>query len=219
MRLRTTAAVFAGALALVLPTAGPSLADDHGGRNLGTLHYRYADGDGDEHEGQIRPAENDTCYVLTRTSEGDPAFEVRNDTESLAVLFDNRNCDGKAERVLEPGQRGRNLEAVSVFFKPAEEDEGRHEGRHEGRDDEGRGDQGRDDEGRGEQGREDEGRGEQGREDEGRGDWNGREDEGRGDWNGREDQARPANGARQDDDGFGREEEEDLFTTVFRSIG
>ncbi|MER5870799.1 hypothetical protein [Streptomyces sp. NPDC002044] len=42
MRLRTTAVVFAGALALVLPPAGPASADD-GGRNLGVLDYRYSE--------------------------------------------------------------------------------------------------------------------------------------------------------------------------------
>ncbi|MFC9295246.1 hypothetical protein ACFTWH_25300 [Streptomyces sp. NPDC057011] len=270
MRLSTTAAVFAGALALVLPTAGPSLADDHGGRSLGTLHYRFADGNGGERTAQIRPAENDTCYVLTRASENEPAVEVANETESLAVLFDNRSCDGKAERTLRPGERARSVEAVSVLFKPVDEDgSGRpDEGRGEwnGRDDEGRGDQGRgdeegrDDQGRGEHGRDDQGRGDQGgddqgRDDQGRGeqgrDDQGRDDQGRGeqgrddqgdqageeqgrDEQGRDEQGRPDNGAREDqawspdnggrpDGAAGEESEEegpeDIFSTIFRTIG
>ncbi|MBT2477355.1 hypothetical protein [Streptomyces sp. ISL-94] len=217
MRIRTTAAVFAGALALVLPTAGPSLADDHGDHSLGTLHYRFVDEDGDDRTAQIRPAQNDTCYVLTRTSEAEPAVEVLNETESLAVLFDNRTCDGKAERTLRPGERARGVEAVSVFFKPVEEhgagrdDEGR--GEWNGRDDEGRGDAGR-----GEwNGRDDEGRGEQGRDDEGRGDSIGRDDEGSGE------QGRPEYAGRDDQAGEEREgegpEEDDLLSTIFRTIG
>ncbi|MFG2878154.1 hypothetical protein ACGFYU_24640 [Streptomyces sp. NPDC048337] len=233
MRLRTTAAVFAGALALVLPTAGPSLADDHGGRSLGTLHYRFVDQDGEDRSGQIRPAENDTCYVLTRTSEEEPAVEVVNETKSLAELYDNRSCDGKAKRTLRPGERARHVEAVSVFFKPVVEDgasrpdEGRgdwtgrdDEGRGEqgrddqGRDDQGRGEQGRDDQGRGDHGRDDhgrddQGRGDQGRDDQGRGD-HGRDDQGRGE-QGRDEQGRPDNGGREDQvaapDNGGREDQ------------
>ncbi|WCD88754.1 hypothetical protein KPP03845_105164 [Streptomyces xanthophaeus] len=164
MRLRTTAAaVFVGAAALVLPTAAPSLADGPGGRGLGTLHYRFVEDDGDERRAQIRPADNDTCYLLTHTSRREPAVEVINETRSQAVLFDNPGCSGRAERVLQPGQRARNLEVVAVFFKPA--------------DGNGRGDQGNG----GWNDREDEGRGEQGDGEQGNGGWNGREDEGRGD--------------------------------------
>ncbi|MFJ4778341.1 hypothetical protein [Streptomyces sp. NPDC088762] len=213
MRLRTTAAVFAGALALVLPTAGPSLADDHDGRGIGTLHYRLADG----RTAQIRPADNDTCYVLTHASEEDPAVDVVNDTESLAVLFDNRTCDGRAERTLRPGERARGVEAVSVFFKPVE---GR--GDWHGGDGEGRGDwnggEGGDGAGRGDW------NGGEGGDGAGRGDWNGGEGgdggdgAGRGDWNegaGRDDQGR-GDQAAWDSDGEGQE---DLFGTVFRAIG
>ncbi|MFJ8014221.1 hypothetical protein [Streptomyces sp. NPDC096339] len=164
MRLRTTAAVLAGAVALVLPTAGPSSADDHDGRNLGLLHYRFLDEAGEERTGQIRPAENDTCYVLTHTSRDEPAIEIWNDTESLAVLFGNRSCDGHAERVLDPGERARNVDVVSVFFKPAD---GRHDWHGGGGDGDGRGDWNG-------------GGGDGG----GRWDWNGGGGDGRGDWNG-----------------------------------
>ncbi|MFJ8564390.1 hypothetical protein [Streptomyces sp. NPDC093514] len=146
MRLRPTAAVIVGALALALPTAAPSLADDHGERALGTLHYQYLDASGATRNGQIRPAGNDTCYVLTRTSRDEPAIEVRNETESLAVLFDNRSCEGEAEAVLKPGGRAKRVEVVSVYFKPADrEDTGRGDNGGNGTWP-GRGDQGRDDE-------------------------------------------------------------------------
>ncbi|MET9597531.1 hypothetical protein [Streptomyces sp. NPDC006459] len=149
MRLRPTAAVIVGALALALPTAAPSLADDHGERALGTLHYQYLDASGATRNAQIRPADNDTCYVLTRTSRDEPAIEVRNETESLAVLFDNRSCEGEAEAVLKPGGRAKRVEVVSVYFKPADrEDTGRGDNGGNGGNGTwpGRGDQGRDDE-------------------------------------------------------------------------
>ncbi|MFI1648908.1 hypothetical protein ACH4XT_18485 [Streptomyces avidinii] len=123
MRLRSTAAVIVGALALALPTAGPSLADDHGERALGTLHYEYLDASGAPRNGRIRPAGNDTCYLLTRTSRDEPAIEVRNETQSLAVLFDNRSCEGEAETVLQPGGRAKQVEVVSVYFKPVDDEE------------------------------------------------------------------------------------------------
>ncbi|MFG2980809.1 hypothetical protein ACGFYQ_06045 [Streptomyces sp. NPDC048258] len=198
MRLRTTAVVFAGALALVLPTAGQSLADDHSGRTLGTLHYQFVDDDGDERSAQIRPAENNKCYVLTRASDAEPAIEVRNETESLAVLFDNRTCDGKAERVLEPGQRAQDVEAVSVVFEPVD-------GENAGREDQARDDQAKHDQPSDDQAKDDQAKDDQARDDEGRGDSNGRED------HAREDQAR--------DDLEDREDEEDLLDRVFRTIG
>lgn len=137
MRLRTTAIALTGALALVLPTAGLSYANDHDDReNLGTLHYRYSD-DGDTRHGRIEPADNDTCYQLTNASRNHPAFQVRNDTESLAVLFEDRFCGGHAVETLEPGERADDLEVRSVLFKPADDEDhhGRHDGRHDGRDD------------------------------------------------------------------------------------
>ncbi|MFJ6720007.1 MULTISPECIES: hypothetical protein [unclassified Streptomyces] len=141
MRARTTAAALLGALALVLPTAGTSLAVDHddddGRRSLGRLEYLVDDDDdgGDEHR-QIRPADNDTCYRLTGTSWENPAISVRNETESLAVLFRDRDCGERAERVLEPGERAHGVQVRSVLFKPVDDDnDGRHEGRHDGRGD------------------------------------------------------------------------------------
>ncbi|MEU7063180.1 hypothetical protein [Streptomyces sp. NPDC046161] len=140
MRARTTAAALLGALALVLPTAGATVAADHddddGRRPLGRLEYLVDDDDevgGDEHR-QIRPADNDTCYRLTGTSWENPATTVRNETESLAVLFRDRECGERAERVLAPGERAHGVQVRSVLFKPVddEDDEGRHDGRNDG---------------------------------------------------------------------------------------
>ncbi|MFD4246153.1 hypothetical protein ACFWP3_31850 [Streptomyces sp. NPDC058525] len=209
MSLRTTAAVFAGALAFALPTAGPALADDDGGRGLGTLHYRFIEENGGERRSQIRPADNDTCYLLTDTSSNAPAIDVVNRTRSRAYLYDNRGCAGRAERVLEPGQRARNVSVIAVYFKPVggrgeggggggggdwngggggggDWNGGGGAGGGDGREDQGRGEQGTGDQGRGEQGGEgggnggQGGRGETGRGETGRGE-TGRGDAGRGD--------------------------------------
>ncbi|MCX5011625.1 hypothetical protein OG765_11585 [Streptomyces sp. NBC_00555] len=208
MRLRTTAVVFAGALALVLPTAGPSLADDHDGWGLGILHYQFLDEGGELTRGQIRPADNDTCYLLTGTSRDEPAIDVVNDTRSQAVLFDNRSCGGEPERVVEPGERERNLEAVAVVFRSSHE-EGPGRGDWDGREEQGLGDQGLGDQGLGEQGRGEQGRGDQGQEDPGRGDGEGREDQA----------ARPGNGAVEDGVGAPEAGGEDFLASVFRALG
>ncbi|MEU9082407.1 hypothetical protein [Streptomyces sp. NPDC048357] len=232
MRLRTTAAVLVGALALVLPTAGPSLADDHGDRALGTLNYRFVNDDDVEENGQIRPADNNTCYVLTRTSRDTPAVAVQNNTRSRAHLFSNRSCSGEEVATLRPDGRVNRVRIVSVYFTPVnEDDEGR--GDNDGRGDwnnggdQGRGDQGRDDQVGDDQAREDQGRDDQAREDQGRDDQaredQAREDQGRDD-QARDDQAREDQGrddqarddqARDDEE----EEEEDLLEKLFRSLG
>ncbi|MCJ1680854.1 hypothetical protein MTF65_26610 [Streptomyces sp. APSN-46.1] len=126
MRLRTAAAALVGALAIVLPAAGPSSAGDHDGRVLGELHYRFVDERGNVRQARLHPADNDTCYRLTSTSSDDPAFAVVNDTESLAVLFEDASCGGDTERTLEPGEGVRNVEVASVLFRPAE-----HWGHHD----------------------------------------------------------------------------------------
>ncbi|MFJ7589932.1 hypothetical protein ACIQZO_21620 [Streptomyces sp. NPDC097617] len=230
MRLRSTAAVIVGALALALPTAGPSLADDHGERALGTLHYTYLDAGGAQRNGQIRPADNDTCYLLTRTSRDEPAIEVRNDTESLAVLFDNRSCEGEAEAVLKPGGKAKRVEVVSVYFKPVVADAGNGGNGGNGTWP-GRGDQGRDDES--EETPIDGGQGGDG----GNGTWPGRGDQGSGDESGQTEQPAqieqpgqteqpdqtelpdPSDESQNEDQNSDDEEEEDFVTRVLRALG
>ncbi|MFD8145471.1 hypothetical protein [Streptomyces sp. NPDC059708] len=126
MRLRSTAtAALLAATALVLPTAGPSLANGHDG--LGEIHYRFTDDDGDVRHGTIEPADNDTCYRLTGTSRGRAAFAVQNDTESLVLVFRDNSCGGEAQEVLRPGERAHDLNARSVYLKPDEHHHGRHD--------------------------------------------------------------------------------------------
>ncbi|MFE6841002.1 hypothetical protein [Streptomyces sp. NPDC057686] len=112
MRLRPTAAALLGALALVLPTAGPSMAG--GNDDLGRLQYII---DNDE-RGQIRPSDNDTCYELTGTSRNRPATAVHNDTDSRAVLYPNHGCNGRVERELQPGDTVHNVSVLSATFVP-----------------------------------------------------------------------------------------------------
>ncbi|MET9610076.1 hypothetical protein ABZZ17_34235 [Streptomyces sp. NPDC006512] len=128
MRLRTTAAVLLASFALVLPTAGPSLANDHDDNDtLGELHYRYTNDNGDSRSRTIEPADNDTCYQLPGTR-NNPAYKVENDTDSLALLFEGRSCNGQPQEILEPGDSARNLNVRSVFFKPVDD---HHHGRHD----------------------------------------------------------------------------------------
>ncbi|MFF7295120.1 hypothetical protein [Streptomyces sp. NPDC008265] len=120
MRLRTTAAVFVGALVLVLPTAGPSAAEHRDGRPLGSLQYRYVDDAGRTREGRIRPADNDTCYLLTATSRRHPAVELTNRTRSRAVLFADTGCSGRSVATLDPRESVRGVKVVAALFRSAE---------------------------------------------------------------------------------------------------
>ncbi|MGW6616866.1 hypothetical protein ACWGA0_25880 [Streptomyces erythrochromogenes] len=233
MRLGTTAAVFVGALALVLPTAGPSLADDQGDRALGTLHYRYLDDAGRERQGQIRPADDGTCYLLTGTSRNEPAVDVRNRTRSRALLFDNPGCSGRAVATLRPNGSVSDVEVVAAFFKPVDgagQEPGRGDWNNGGDQGEGRGDWNNG----GEQGQ---GRGDQNEEDAADEDATDESDgadqgQGRGDWGnggqGRDDQA--AAEEEEEEEGEGGEEgedgeeeetdvEEDFLSMVLRAIG
>ncbi|KOU58615.1 hypothetical protein ACFWHQ_00430 [Streptomyces sp. NPDC060334] len=131
MRARTTAAAFLGALALVLPASGQAMADDDydGHHTLGRLYYVVEDEDGDEYTRHISPSDNDTCYELTGTSRHQPATEAYNRTESLAVLFEGRGCNGRAVRTLAPGGGAHDVEALSVYFRPTGGDgHGHHDG-------------------------------------------------------------------------------------------
>ncbi|MEV6571251.1 hypothetical protein [Streptomyces sp. NPDC051577] len=132
MRVRTTAAAFLGALALVLPASGQAMADDDydGHHTLGRLYYVVGDEDGDEYTRHISPADNDTCYELTGTDRHRPATEAYNRTESLAVLFEGRGCNGRAVRTLAPGGGAHDVEALSVYFRPTGGDG--HHGHHDG---------------------------------------------------------------------------------------
>ncbi|MER5930006.1 hypothetical protein [Streptomyces sp. NPDC002054] len=124
MRLRTTAVAFAGAFALVLPVSGQALAD--GGD---TLNYAFFD-DGRERRAQLRPAGDNTCYLLNGTSRREPAVSAFNGTDRAALLFDNDGCAGDPVAVAGPHESVSDFEAVAVRFervrdkeRPPREDE------------------------------------------------------------------------------------------------
>ncbi|WP_405449721.1 hypothetical protein [Streptomyces erythrochromogenes] len=225
MRLGTTAAVFVGALALVLPTAGPSLADDQGDRPLGTLHYRYLDDAGRERQGQIRPADDGTCYLLTGTSRNEPAVDVRNRTRSRALLFDNPGCSGRAVATLRPNGAVSDVEVVAAFFKPVDgagQEPGRGEWNNGGEQGQGRGDQNEQDAADGSDGSDGADQGQ------GRGDWGngGDQQQGRGDQtDAAEEEAEEAEEAAEEGEEGGEEAEEetdaeeDFLSMVLRAIG
>ncbi|RSS84245.1 hypothetical protein [Streptomyces sp. WAC06614] len=111
MRLRTTAAAFAGALALVLPTAAQAMADGDG------FNYTVVDKDGKEQAAQLRQFENDRCLQLQHASATAPAVAVANDTDAVALLFDNPGCEGEPRAVAGPGERHDDVNAVAVVFE------------------------------------------------------------------------------------------------------
>ncbi|MCB5177885.1 hypothetical protein [Streptomyces antimicrobicus] len=114
MRLRTTAAAFAGALALVLPTAAQALADDGG------FSYTFVDKNGKEQPAQLRDVPSDTCMQLQHTSAEGPALSVANHTDAVALLFDNAQCQGEPRAVAGPGERHTDVNAVAVVFEAAQ---------------------------------------------------------------------------------------------------
>ncbi|MEV6679277.1 hypothetical protein AB0N09_20860 [Streptomyces erythrochromogenes] len=242
MRLGTTAAVFVGALALVLPAAGPSVADDRGDRSLGTLQYRYR-GDAGERQGQIQPSAVGTCYLLTGTSLNEPAVDVRNRTRSRALLFDNPGCSGRAVATLRPNGSVSEVKVVAALFQSADEagqEPGRGDWNNGGEQGQGRGDwanggdqgQGRGDQNGEDAADEDAAEGSDGADQgQGRGDWGNGAEQGQG---GRGDEAdadaeeeeegeegEEAEEAEDAEDGEEAETdvEEDFLSMVLRAIG
>ncbi|MBW5482513.1 hypothetical protein [Streptomyces bambusae] len=116
MRLRTTAAAVVGALALVLPASGQAFAAD------GDFHYTFVDHNGAEQSAQIRDLENDKCLPLEHTSAAEPAVEVANETDAVALLFDNAECKGEPRAVAGPGERAGDVHAVAVVFEAAQDE-------------------------------------------------------------------------------------------------
>lgn len=114
MRLRTTAVALAGALALVLPTAATALADD------GDVFSYSFQQDGESKTGQVSDLAEDKCHALSVT-DGSALEEVVNETDKVALLFDNKNCEGEPVAAAGPGEKAGDLEAVAVAFEAAKE--------------------------------------------------------------------------------------------------
>ncbi|AZM89491.1 MULTISPECIES: hypothetical protein [Streptomyces] len=118
MRLRTTAVALAGALTLVLPAAATALADD--GK---ALSYSFQQ-NGESKTGQVSDLAEDKCHALAVTDA--PIEEAVNETDKVALFFDNKNCEGEPVAAAGPGEKAGDFEASAVAFesdqqaKPAE---------------------------------------------------------------------------------------------------
>ncbi|MEU9039094.1 hypothetical protein AB0D45_29905 [Streptomyces sp. NPDC048352] len=122
MRLRTTAVALAGALTLVLPTAAQALADD--GR---AFNYSFLQ-DGVSRSGQVSDLTEDKCHALAVTDDAS-IEEAVNETDKVALLFDNKRCEGEPVLAAGPGEKAGDFEAVAVVFEAAESGEQREEGK------------------------------------------------------------------------------------------
>ncbi|GAA0277585.1 hypothetical protein GCM10010302_14080 [Streptomyces polychromogenes] len=116
MRLRTTAAALAGALALVLPAGAQAFADD--GK---ALNYVYVDQSNQEKNGQLKDAGSDKCHALP--SAASEVVEAVNETDSVALIFDEADCGGEPVATLQPGEKAGDFHAASVVFQKAHKPE------------------------------------------------------------------------------------------------
>ncbi|MFH7599406.1 hypothetical protein WDV06_30550 [Streptomyces racemochromogenes] len=112
MRLRTTAAALAGALALVLPAGAQAFADD--GK---ALNYVYVDQNNTEKNGQLKDMGADKCHALP--SAASEVVEAVNETDSVALIFEEADCGGAPVATLQPGEKAGDFHAASVVFQQA----------------------------------------------------------------------------------------------------
>ncbi|MFE2479857.1 hypothetical protein [Streptomyces sp. NPDC059389] len=110
MRLRTTAAALAGALALVLPAGAQAFADE--GK---ALDYVYVDQQNAEKNAQIKDVGADQCHALPSASS--KVLEVVNRTDSEALLFEDAECNGEPVATLQPGDKAGDFHAAAVVFR------------------------------------------------------------------------------------------------------
>ncbi|MFZ3492054.1 hypothetical protein ACODT5_02235 [Streptomyces sp. 5.8] len=116
MRLRTTAAVLVGAMAIILPTASQALADDSNAFN-----YTFMKAGKPQHA-QINDLSEEKCHDLAVANGS--VTEIANETKKVALLFDNATCSGEPVLAAEPGDRAGDFKAVAVAFadtKPGSE--------------------------------------------------------------------------------------------------
>ncbi|MFE5539712.1 hypothetical protein [Streptomyces sp. NPDC056492] len=116
MRLRTTAAALAGALALVLPAGAQAFADE--GK---VLDYVYVDQQNAEKNAQIKEAGADQCHALPSASS--KVLEAVNRTDSEALLFEDADCAGEPVAVLQPGDKAGDFHAAAVVFRQVRDQE------------------------------------------------------------------------------------------------
>ncbi|KPI11893.1 hypothetical protein OV450_3037 [Actinobacteria bacterium OV450] len=116
MRLRTTAAALAGALALVLPAGAQAFADD--GK---VLDYVYVDQNKNEKNAQIKDDGADACHALPSAASN--VVEAVNRTDSEALLFEDAECGGEPVATLQPGEKAGDFQAAAVVFRQARKQE------------------------------------------------------------------------------------------------
>ncbi|MFE2879533.1 hypothetical protein ACFXG6_22650 [Streptomyces roseus] len=110
MRLRTTAAALAGALALVLPAGAQAFADE--GK---VLDYVYVDSQNAEKNAQVKDVGGDQCHALPSASS--QVLEVVNRTDSTALMFEDAACEGEPVATLQPGDKAGDFHAAAVVFR------------------------------------------------------------------------------------------------------
>ncbi|MFI6006590.1 hypothetical protein ACIA98_40660 [Streptomyces sp. NPDC051366] len=122
MRLRTTAVALAGALALTLPAGAQAFADDGQAFNYVFLK------DGERQLAQISDVTEGKCQKLA-VADG-AVQEIANDTDMVALLFDNATCSGEPVVAAGPGEKVGDITAVAVAFEHAEHAEQGGQGEH-----------------------------------------------------------------------------------------
>ncbi|MFF1342004.1 hypothetical protein ACFVYT_29615 [Streptomyces sp. NPDC058290] len=112
MRLRTTAVALVGALALTLPAGAQAFADDGQAFNYVFLK------DGESQLAQISDLTEGKCHNLAVTDGA--VQEIANDSDMVALLFDNATCSGEPVVAAGPGEKVGDIKAVAVAFEHAE---------------------------------------------------------------------------------------------------
>ncbi|MBT2544953.1 hypothetical protein J7E99_30680 [Streptomyces sp. ISL-44] len=109
MRLRTASAALAAALAFVLPSAAQALADD--GQ---VFKYTFLKEGKPQHK-QISDLAVGKCGQLA-APEG-LIEEIANESDKVALVFDNATCSGDPVVVAGPGEKAGGFSAVAVRFE------------------------------------------------------------------------------------------------------
>ncbi|QNP72986.1 hypothetical protein IAG44_28505 [Streptomyces roseirectus] len=113
MRIRTTLAAAAGALALLVAVPTSASAAD------GTFFYAYTGLDGSPQVATLVDPPSRGCVTLPEVanpSSSSPARYAYNDTGSTAVVFENPDCTGEATALVPQSGGGERTEFRSVTF-------------------------------------------------------------------------------------------------------
>ncbi|MBW5248710.1 hypothetical protein P8A21_18720 [Streptomyces poriferorum] len=99
MRLRSSLAASAGAVVLLLATAGSASAAN------GQFRYTYMTSDGYEAVGFMNDPDSATCINIQGpgSEPGSAAYAPKNRTDAVATVFLEADCTGDAYFTLRPG--------------------------------------------------------------------------------------------------------------------